>query len=72
MLLHQMQGRVGDQAALTLGLVASLLMFASPVHAEKRVALVIDNNDYKNVPKLQKAFNDARSMAIRSSSSAFP
>jgi uncharacterized caspase-like protein len=31
-------------------------------HAEKRVALVIGNNDYKNVPKLQKAVNDARTM----------
>ena len=29
---------------------------------KKRVALVIGNNDYKNVPKLQKAVNDARTM----------
>ena len=34
----------------------------SPAQAEKRVALVIGNNDYKNVPKLQKAVNDARTM----------
>ena len=34
----------------------------APAHAEKRVALVIGNNDYKNVPKLQKAVNDARTM----------
>jgi hypothetical protein len=40
-------------------LVASLLAFTSPGHAEKRVALVIGNNDYKNVPKLQKAVNAA-------------
>ena len=33
-----------------------------PRAAEKRVALVIGNNDYKNVPKLQKAVNDARTM----------
>ena len=26
------------------------------------MALVIGNNDYKNVPKLQKAVNDARTM----------
>jgi hypothetical protein len=57
MFLHQMQGPVGDQAALALGLVASLLAFTLPAHAEKRV--VIGN---KNVPKLQKAFNDARSI----------
>jgi len=36
--------------------------FAAPAHAEKRVALVIGNNDYRNVPKLQKAVNDARTM----------
>jgi len=31
--------------------------------AEKRVALVIGNNDYRNVPKLLKAVNDAHTMA---------
>ena len=49
-------------AALRLGLAASLLALAAPAYAEKRVALVIGNNDYKNVPKLQKAVNDARTM----------
>ena len=38
------------------------MMLAAPAYAEKRVALVIGNNDYKNVPKLQKAVNDARTM----------
>jgi hypothetical protein len=51
------------RAALAWSLVASsLLVLAPPAHAEKRVALVIGNNDYKNVPKLQKAVNDARTM----------
>jgi len=51
------------RAALAWSLVAwSLLALAQPAHAEKRVALVIGNNDYKNVPKLQKAVNDARTM----------
>src|SRR6202166_1774874 len=50
------------RAALALSFVASLLAIAQPAHAEKRVALVIGNNDYKNVPKLQKAVNDARAM----------
>lgn len=45
-----------------VGLVASLGGFASSAHAEKRVALVVGNNDYKNVPKLLKAVNDARTM----------
>jgi hypothetical protein len=50
------------RAALALSLAAALLTLAAPVRAEKRVALVIGNNDYKNVPKLQKAVNDARTM----------
>ena len=47
--------------ALT-GVAAVLAVCAVPAHAEKRVALVIGNNDYRNVPKLQKAVNDARTM----------
>src|ERR1700761_303912 len=50
------------KAATILGLAATVLAFAQPAYADKRVALVIGNNDYKNVPKLQKAFNDARTM----------
>jgi hypothetical protein len=49
-------------ATLAVSLVALLPMVAQPAHAQKRVALVIGNNDYKNVPKLQKAVNDARTM----------
>lgn len=51
-----------SKAALVLSLAVSLLAAAGPAQAEKRVALVIGNNDYKNVPKLQKAVNDARTM----------
>jgi len=47
---------------LVLGLAIPLVMHAVPAEAAKRVALVIGNNDYKNVPKLQKAVNDARVM----------
>jgi hypothetical protein len=50
------------RAVVALGFMASWLAFAQPVQAKKRVALVIGNNDYKNVPKLQKAVNDARTM----------
>ena len=50
------------KAALACALVACLVAPASPAHAAKRVALVIGNNDYRNVPKLQKAVNDARTM----------
>jgi caspase domain-containing protein len=57
-----MKNWLSFRAALALGLAASLLGFAQPAQAEKRLALVIGNNDYKNVPKLQKAVNDARTM----------
>jgi len=50
------------RAALALSLAAALLTLAAPARAEKRVALVVGNNDYKHVPKLQKAVNDARTM----------
>ncbi|TWC06917.1 caspase domain-containing protein [Bradyrhizobium macuxiense] len=43
-------------------LAVAFAAFAAPAQAEKRVALVIGNNDYRNVPKLQKAVNDARTM----------
>jgi hypothetical protein len=58
-----MKGWLSFRTALVLSLAASFLTLAAPAHAEKRVALVIGNNDYKNVPKLQKAVNDARTMA---------
>ena len=48
--------------AIVMGIAATLLAQAAPAQAEKRVALVIGNNDYRNVPKLQKAVNDARTM----------
>jgi Caspase domain len=48
-------------SGLVLTIVSAFALVA-PAHAEKRVALVIGNNDYKNVPKLQKAVNDARTM----------
>src|SRR5271154_1137750 len=45
-----------------IGLAASILTLITPAQAAKRVALLIGNNDYRNVPKLQKAVNDARTM----------
>jgi hypothetical protein len=50
------------RAALALSLAGSFSALAAPAHAEKRVALVVGNNDYRYVPKLQKAVNDARTM----------
>ena len=58
-----MNGRLSLKlATATFGLAISLVVFVVPAEAAKRVALVIGNNDYKNVPKLQKAVNDARTM----------
>ena len=39
------------------------LIFAAPAFAAKRVALVIGNNAYENVPALQKAVNDAEAIS---------
>src|SRR6201986_2591597 len=50
------------RSAMVFSLAVLLLALAAPASAAKRVALVIGNNDYKNVPKLQKAVNDARTM----------
>ncbi len=47
---------------ITVLAIAALWLGCAPALAEKRVALVIGNNDYRNVPKLQKAVNDARTM----------
>lgn len=44
---------------------ASVMLFfsvAGAVAAERRVALVIGNNDYQSVPKLEKAVNDAQAV----------
>jgi len=57
-----MKIRFSFGAAFALMLAAACMALSAPAHAEKRVALVIGNNDYKNVPKLQKAVNDARTM----------
>jgi hypothetical protein len=58
-----MKGRFSLRFAMAvLGLAIPLMIPAIPAEAAKRIALVIGNNDYKNVPKLQKAVNDARTM----------
>jgi uncharacterized caspase-like protein len=57
-----MKNWLSPRAMLACGLVASSMALTAPAFAAKRVALVVGNNDYKNVPKLQKAVNDARTM----------
>ncbi len=53
------------KSALHIVLVAllTLLAGAGAASAEKRVALVIGNDSYENLPKLSKAANDARAVA---------
>src|SRR3989440_3640834 len=58
---NSMKGWLSRLLAVT-SLATCIAAFAAPAHAEKRVALVVGNNDYRNVPKLQKAVNDARTM----------
>ncbi len=48
-------------AVLMIGAWASVIAIG-PASAAKRVALVIGNDDYRNVTKLQKAVNDARTI----------
>ena len=48
--------RLGLLGAFAVGF---FLVLAPAAQAEKRVALVIGNNAYENVPPLQKAVNDA-------------
>ena len=55
--------------ACALALVA--LMAASPVHAAKRVALVIGNDAYGTLPDLNNARADARGMAAKLKSMGF-
>ena len=65
-----MQAGIFDDGWLSIGGVLAadrhcrslLRPLPRPRYAEKRVALVVGNNDYRNVPKLQKAVNDARTM----------
>lgn len=49
-------------AAAALSVAALSTIASGPANAEKRVALVIGNNDYRNIPALRKAVNDARVM----------
>ncbi len=48
---------------LKLALVAALLLICGPALADKRVALVIGNSAYQNVPPLANPVNDAALMA---------
>jgi hypothetical protein len=48
---------------LAVMMIACATLHTSPAQAGKRLALVIGNNDYENVPKLQKAVKRGRDLA---------
>jgi uncharacterized caspase-like protein/uncharacterized protein YcfL len=51
-------------AKIGVGLLACIFMTGNTLAmAERRVALVIGNNDYQNIPRLEKAVNDANAVA---------
>jgi len=57
--------RSGAYLALGLAMMiaACAALHVSPAYAAKRVALVIGNNAYENVPTLQKAVNDSEAIS---------
>src|SRR5215468_3255235 len=57
-----MKNSLSLSTMLACCLLACSMGLTAPAFAAKRVALIIGNNDYKYVPKLQKAVNDARTM----------
>ena len=54
---------LGLFGSLKFWIVASLLLIGQPAFAEKRVALVLGNSAYQNVPRLTNPVNDAALMA---------
>lgn len=52
----------GIRTVLAFAVLSLVLWAAGPAQAAKRVALIIGNDRYQNVPPLQKAANDARSI----------
>jgi hypothetical protein len=60
--------------SLWLSIIFSVVFFAlamQPAHAQKRLALVIGINDYKEVPKLEKAIGDATAIGQKLSALGF-
>src|SRR5690348_4582365 len=51
--------RIVLSACLSVAAMAASL----PAHAEKRIALVIGNNAYESISKLQRAVNDAKAVS---------
>jgi uncharacterized caspase-like protein len=68
--IHSRDGR-GTRLAAIISFAFALFVAASPADAAKRLALVIGNNAYENVPQLQKAVNDADAVSAELSRLGF-
>ena len=53
---------MGKSVFIALAILTGIGLLSSAAHAEKRVALVIGNNDYVSLPKLGNAVADARAV----------
>src|SRR5258708_4004312 len=56
-------GQLAMRRLIFLGVLAGSVLFANAADAARRVALVIGNDQYQNLPKLQKAVADAGAYA---------
>src|SRR5258708_27739619 len=56
-------GELAMRRLIFLGVLAVSVLFANAAEAARRVALVIGNDQYQNLPKLQKAVADAGAYA---------
>jgi uncharacterized caspase-like protein len=66
-----MMNRPGFPRLCGVFLAAALLLACQPAHAEKRVALIIGNSAYQNVPPLSNPINDATVMAATLKNAGF-
>src|SRR5215467_825053 len=54
--------RTGAVLGMLLSTLGLAMSSSGPAQAEKRVALLVGNNGYENVPRLETAINDARAL----------
>src|SRR5271169_5485224 len=66
-----MMNRPGFPGLYGFLLAAALLLICQPAHAAKRVALIIGNSAYQNVPPLPNPINDAATMAATLKNAGF-
>jgi uncharacterized caspase-like protein len=66
-----MMNRPGFPGLYGFILAAALLLICQPAHAAKRVALIIGNSAYHNVPPLSNPINDATMMAATLKNAGF-